>query len=316
MRYIQQVAAGILVVLLSLILFISAGCNCQSDLTPSQATTPTGGKLFIWKVSSGTTHVYLLGSVHVASSDLYPLDAAIEDAFVSSDYLVVEVNTNNLTQSHATQLLLDYGTYPEGDGFKSHVSEVLYNKLDEYFSKYGMVMSLLNDFKPFVIYNLMSQYMLEGLGYEIEYGIDLYFMNKAEENNKDILELETPEFQMYLLSSVPDEDIIAAIQYDIDNPEIEKYLDDLFSAWGDGDTGRMETIVFEALVEEPDMEPYYEIMYNQRNLHMVGKIVEFLADDEVYFIVVGAGHLVGENGLVNLLQNMGYAVEQLDKGGN
>ena len=76
----------------------------------------------------------------------------------------------------------------------------------------------------------------------------------------------------------------------------------------------METIVFEALVDEPDMAPYYEIMYDQRNLSMLEKISGFLDDDKVYFIVVGAGHLVGENGLVNLLNNMGYDVEQLSSG--
>ena len=309
MKLFKRIAVGVLVILVSSILLITTACS-------SQDTTDTSGKLFIWKISSETTHVYLLGSVHIASQDLYPLDNTIEDAFNSASYLVVEVNTNNLTQAYATQLLLEYGTYPEGDGFKKHVPEELYNKLDDYFAKYGMAMALLNDYKPFVIYNLMSQYMLESLGYKIDYGIDLYFMDKAEESDKSILELETPEFQMHLLSSVPDENIIVAMQYDIDNPETGKYLEDLFNAWSDGDVAAMETIVFEALVEEPDMASYYEIMYDQRNFNMSQKIAEYLADDGVYFIVVGAAHLVGESGLLNLLSNMGYEVEQLDKSGS
>ena len=104
----------------------------------------------------------------------------------------------------------------------------------------------------------------------------VYFMDKAEESDKSILELETPEFQMHLLSSVPDENIIVAMQYDIDNPETGKYLEDLFNAWSDGDVAAMETIVFEALVEEPDMASYYEIMYDQRNFNMSQKIAEYL----------------------------------------
>ncbi|MBN1692018.1 MAG: TraB/GumN family protein [Dehalococcoidales bacterium] len=309
MKYLQRVAIGILVVIITFILPIMTAC-------PSQDTTNTSGKLFIWKISSETTHIYLLGSVHVASMDLYPLDDTIESAFNSADYLVVEVNTNNLTQFHAAQLLLDYGTYPEGDGFKNHVPEELYNKLDEQFKQWGIAMAMLDEYKPFVIYNFMSQYMLEGLGYSFEYGLDLYFMDKAEESNKYILELETSEFQLYLLSSIPDENIITAMEYDIDNPEIEKYLHDLFTAWVDGDAAAMETIVFEALVEEPDMGPYYEMMYDQRNFNMLEKITDYLADDEVYFIVVGAGHLVGENGLLNLLDDVGYEVEQLERSGS
>ena len=309
MKSFQRIAAGVLVILLSFILLITSACS-------SQDTTDTNSKLFIWEISSETTHVYLLGSVHIANQDLYPLDNTIEDAFDSARYLVVEVNTNNLTQTAAMDLLLEYGTYPEGDSFKKHVSEELYNKLDEQFQQYGIAMALLNDYKPFVIYNLMSQYMLESFGYKFSYGIDLYFMNKAEESNKDILELETSEFQMSLLSSVPDESIIKTMEYDIDNPETGKYLEDLFNAWSDGDAAWMETVVFEAFTEEPDMATYYEILFDQRNLNMVEKISEFLADNEVYFVVVGAGHLVGENGLLNLLYNMGYMVEQLYKSGN
>ncbi len=309
MKYLQRVAIGILVVIITFILPMMTAC-------PSQDTTDASGKLFIWKISSETTHIYLLGSVHVASMDLYPLDDTIESAFNSADYLVVEVNTNNLTQVHATQLLLDYGTYPEGDGFNKHVPEELYNKLDEQFKQWGIGIAMLDQYKPFVIYNFMSQYMLEGLGYSFEYGLDFYFMDKAEESNKYILELETSEFQLHLLSSIPDENIITAMEYDIDNPEIEQYLHDFFNAWVDGDAATVETIVFEALAEEPDMGPYYEMMYDQRNFNMLEKISDYLAGDEVYFIVVGAGHLVGENGLLNLLGNSGYELEQLEKSGS
>jgi len=320
MKQVFKTALSVLLVFLSLILVLETSCNCQiQETTPAQSETVEKGKSFIWKISSDTTHVYILGSVHVASLDLYPLDNTIEDAFNSAVYLVVEINTNNFTQAYATQLLFEYGTYPEGDGFRQNVPEELYNKLDEQFNQYGIGIAMLDDFKPFVIYNLMGQSLLENLGYKGEYGVDFYFMNKAEEINMDILQLETAEFQMGLLSSIPDDIMIMTLQYDIDsldNQEIQEYLQELFDAWEGGDAIKMETIVFEALIEEPYLGPYYEIMYDQRNFNMVQKIEEFLADNEVYFIVVGAGHLVGENGLINLLSQKGYQVEQLDKAGN
>ncbi|OGN98350.1 MAG: hypothetical protein A2Y89_06445 [Chloroflexi bacterium RBG_13_51_18] len=239
------------------------------------------------------------------------MNNSIEDAFNSSTYLVVEVNTDNLTPDEANQLLMDYGMYAQGEGFKENVSEELYSKLNEQFQAYGIGLELLNDFKPFVIYNMFSQFILESLGYQAKYGVDVYFLERAKISNKTILELETMEFQFSLLSSIPDESIIMGMQYDVDNPETEKYLQDLFDAWITGDPDKMEVIVFEALVEEPGLAPYYEIMYDQRNLSMAQKIEEFLADEAVYFIIVGAGHLVGENGLINLLKNRGYIVEQL-----
>ena len=317
MKYIHLVASGILIILIALLCIIGVGCNCQSqESASSPSATDFKGKSFIWKVTSETTHVYLLGSIHVASQELYPLDKTIDDAFDSTDYLVVEFNTNNLTQGHAMQLLLEYGTYPQGDGLKKNVPEDLYNKLETQFQEFNMDMSSFDSFRPFVAYNVLSQLILESFGYDSEYGIDLYFMNLADEYNKSILELESPDYQMYLLSSIPDETIIGLMQYDIDNWETEYYLQELFDAWVAGDAVKIETLVFEVLVEEPEMvAPYFEIMVDRRNFEMLEKIKGYLADDKVYFIVVGAGHLVGENGLINLLKNAGYDVEQLDKSG-
>jgi uncharacterized protein YbaP (TraB family) len=316
MRHSYKTAFVVLIILLSFLVLLDTSCDCQNqDTTQTQTPTDIGGKSFIWKVSSDTTSVYLLGSVHVARPDIYPLDSTIEDAFNSADYLVVEVNTNNISISYASQLLLEYGTYSNSHGFKESVSEDLYNKLDERFWDYGINLILFDDYKPFVLYNMLSQYILDSFGYKAEYGIDFYFLDKAEKSNMVILELETAELQMDLLSSVPDETIIKMMQYDIDNPGTEAYLQELFDVWVDGDVVGMETVAFGALDDEPELAPYYEILYDQRNFNMAKKIEEFLSDDETYFIVVGAAHLVGDNGLINLLVNKGYDVEQLDNSG-
>jgi uncharacterized protein YbaP (TraB family) len=129
--------------------------------------------------------------------------------------------------------------------------------------------------------------------------------------NKDIIELETLEFQVGLLSSFPDELIIKSLQEELDNIPTQEDVQELFDAWANGDAEKMETLAFEGLADEPELAPYYEKMFDERNFNMAQKIEDFLADDEIYFVVVGAGHLVGENGLINLLSEAGYDVEQL-----
>jgi uncharacterized protein YbaP (TraB family) len=292
-----------------LLLIIGTIFGCQSNAPTSPTETKT--KAFIWKITSDTTYAYLLGSVHIANQEIYPLDSTIENAFESADNLVVEVNTNNISQVESVQLLAHYGQYPEGERLSENLPEELYNQLKEQFQKFGTDILLLNSYRPFVVYNVMCQLIMNSLGYKAEWGMDLYFLDKAQQSGKDILELETAEFQFDLLSSISDESIIEAIQYDIDNPETEKYLRGLFSAWLDGDIAKMESITFEGLTEQPELAPYYEKMYDERNFNMLNKINEFLADDNTYFIVVGAGHLVGENGLINLLKEKGYSIEQL-----
>src|SRR4030042_3960106 len=114
MKYWIKTAAVILSVLLSLLFVFVSNLSCQNGETASsQTTTDVKSKSFIWEISSDSTQVYLLGSVHVASQDLYPLNNSIEDAFNSSTYLVVEVNTDNLTPDEANQLLMDYGMYAQ-----------------------------------------------------------------------------------------------------------------------------------------------------------------------------------------------------------
>jgi uncharacterized protein YbaP (TraB family) len=278
---------------------------------PSPSDDGTKGKSFIWQISSETNTIYLLGSIHVASFGIYPLDSSIEDAFKLADNLVVEVNIKEVDEMESAQLLIEYGTYPEGEGLQDNISEDLYVQLEEQFAQSGIDIAELDMLRPWLVYLMLEQLQMQELGCAPEYGIDLYFIEKATRADKDIIELETAEFQFELLSSILDEIITLVIEEDNIDPVTKEDLDRLFEAWENGDAAEIESILFEALIEEPALAPFYEKTFDERNLDMAEKIEEFLADDKTYFIVVGAGHLVGENGLVNILDERGYVTEQL-----
>src|SRR5437660_1575251 len=93
---------------------------------------------FLWKVSSKTTTVYLLGSMHVAKADLFPLPKEIEDAFAKSKTLVVELNTEGLDQTKMQKLLLQKGLYPAGDKLSKHLSKKTLDLLEQYCAKKEM----------------------------------------------------------------------------------------------------------------------------------------------------------------------------------
>jgi uncharacterized protein YbaP (TraB family) len=285
---------------------------CLLSLLPLSACTDSAPKKsFIWKISSEVNSVYLLGSIHTASPDMYPLDSAIEDAFELADNLVVEVDTAQVDGTQMLQLLMDYGTYPQGETLRDHIPADLYAQLDDQFEELGFSIATFDIYRPWVVSTMQEELQLEELGYDTEYGIDLYFINQAAESGKDIIELETAEFQIELISSFPDELMILLLEEGVENPLTEGDATSLFEAWEDGDTVEMESLLFEGLADEPALEPYYQKMIDQRNLIMAELIEGFLADDETYFIVVGAGHLVGENGLINILEERGYVTEQL-----
>jgi uncharacterized protein len=322
MKLRSKVAVSVLLILISVLMLLAAACGCpareSTGLNPSATlaspTTPTAtevkGKSFIWKISSATTSVYLLGSVHIARPEIYPLDSTIEDAFASAKYLVVEVNVHNIDTENVNRLLAEHGVYPQGEGFQENVPPSLYTALAEQFERFGIDMATLDTYRPWVISTTLDQLMLQGLGYLPENGIDYYFLDKAA-RTKMIIELETAEYQLELMYSLPDELVIKSLQYDIDNMTTQEDMEELFKAWEDGNVTRMESLTFEPLNKAPELAPFYEKMIDERNFKMAEKIEEFLDSNETYFIVVGAGHLVGENGLLNLLSEKGYAVEQL-----
>lgn len=330
----------VLLLLLSLI-----GCNCgtidatsshpvtliTSDTTqpetseaspsPSSPSTTTDlpsqnepeRKAFTWKISSNSTHVYLLGSIHVAAADIYPLPGVIEDAFVEADTLVVEININEVDEIESVSLILEYASYPPGEGLRDSLPEELYEKLETQFGEWGISLSLLDSYRPWFIQNLLEITSLEMFGYSSEYGIDLHFLDAAVSRELEILELETQEFQIGLLAEIPDDVMIRMLEMTLEEPIIQDDIVILFEIWETGDTAAMEEFLFEGLEEEPELIPYFESVFTNRNYTILEKIIGFLEDTEnIYFIVVGAGHLVGEEGLLNLLEEAGYTVEQLE----
>ena len=272
--------------------------------------------LFIWRISSPESSAFLMGSVHLGNDAIYPLDPSIEQAYEIAENLVVEVDISNVDPITTTQLLMQYGTYPEGESLKVNLSEDMYTWLSEIFEDSGIGILMLDNFRPWVISTLVEEMQIEEMGYSTEYGIDMYFIKKAKEDAKNIIELESAEYQLALLSSLSDELMIALIEDILDNPLTQQDMDRLFNAWENGDTRLLESVVFDDIAEIPMFEPYYEKLYTERNYEMAAKIEGFMTDEQVYFIVVGAAHLVGEEGLLSILGERGYNITQLLRQGH
>ena len=167
-----------------------------------------------------------------------------------------------------------------------------------------------NMFEPWVVAITIGEMDYIELGYEAEYGIDFYFTEKAEADDKDILELESAEFQFDIFDNMSYDLQIAMLEDAVDNPVTEDEFEETFEAWITGDTTKMEQLVFEGIEEDEDYRDFLNIIADERNFLMVDKIEQYLQDDKTYFVVVGAAHLVGENGIINLLSGEGYTVEQ------
>ncbi len=267
-------------------------------------------KTFLWKVQSKTATAYVLGSVHFLKQQDYPLDSRIEAAFDQSRCLVVEANVND-TSKLDPQKLLTSALYPESDSLEKHVSRDTYEYLRKETGKLGIPLDLLSRQRPWFLALSLQVVELMKLGFDPKHGVDIHFLSKAQ-GTKKILELESVEQQINLLSGMSDSDQELLLLYTLtDLNTLGSQANDLVKAWAAGDARGVESVMAESVRENPGLAPIVRKLNDARNPGMVAKIEGYLRTRETYFVVVGAGHLVGQNGIINLLREKGYTVEQL-----
>lgn len=282
----------------------------QAAIKPDPASRQQGeGKSFLWKVRSKTATVYLLGSVHVAKKDLYPLSPAIESAFDESDKLVLEINLDAASQGAAALKLLRTGSYGPGDSLEKHIDKELKEKLDTCLKKSGLPAGALSRFKPWLVAVQLTMLELQKEGFDAKNGIDHYFQGKAQ-GKKPILSLETADDQVQMFADFPEDLQEAMLRQTLDElPETGRTIEATFAAWKKGDTDALDELLL-APMRTREYKPLFQKIFIDRNEKMAEKIEGLLKTDGTCFVVVGAGHLIGEKGIVDLLQKKNYTVEQ------
>jgi uncharacterized protein YbaP (TraB family) len=262
---------------------------------------------FLWKAQNGENTVYLLGSIHVADGNMYPLHDSIEEAFAVSDYLVVEADSTGLDPQVLQQLVVDKGTYQDGTTLQDHISSESYNQLNDILIQHGLTAEALNTFEPWAILSTIQYLQFAKVGYEAELGIDLHFINQAAALNKPIQELESVQFQLDMMDQISPELQEALLQETLDEYQhIEEMIHEMGEMWKNGDE---ETLL--AITEESaNNAELNKIIFDDRNGPMADKIEIYLNDTtpSIYFVVVGAGHMVGDTGIIKQLQEKGFTI--------
>ncbi len=267
-------------------------------------------KSFLWKIQSKTSTVYVLGSLHFAKKEIYPLNRKIEDAFARSDSLVVEADVNDIKKIDI-QKMMESAFYPADDALDKHVSAETFEWVKKETDGLGIPLEFLKRQKPWFL--AMTLVALESmkLGLDPNLGIDKYFLSKAE-GKKKVMELESLDYQISLLSKFSDKDQELFLIYTLKDLHLmEQEVDQLIQAWTSGDTQAMESILTRSVTEDKRLSPIFEKLIFERNRRMASKIEDFLQTKGTYFVIVGAGHLVGSRGVIGLLGGKAYLIQQL-----
>ncbi len=269
-------------------------------------------KSLLYKVSSKNSTVYILGSIHLAKEELYPLDREITNAYNTSDILVVEVDPSSQESVIAMQnTMVASGLYPQGKRLSTELSPGTYDLLKRYTDKVGISLESMQQMKPWVVMLQLTITEMMRLGYSPELGIDKYFLDKASTDGKPVMELETAQEQMALLSKEDQEFQDKLLLYTLESMhEMEPMLDEMFKGWRRGDAKAFDKVMNAPLETDPSLKGIYEDLITKRNYKMTERIEDFLKSNKDYFVVVGSGHVIGEEGIVELLSDRGFSVIQ------
>ena len=278
------------------------------SFSPAERSYAAGQRVFMWQIRSKTATVFLLGSIHYLPKDAYPLNKKIEDAFEKSNVLAVEANINNPDQLFFTKFL-ESAFYPEGDSLEKHLPENTYRLVLKQFDEFGLPAGLIQREKPWFLALTLTSLELLKAGFDPNLGIDMHFLSNA--GKRRIVELESLDFQTRLLAGLTDAEQESFLLFSIKELQtMGKESEYLVRAWKSGDAQEMESLLSKGMAKETGMSSVWDKLLYERNRNMVLKIEDFLKTTDTCFVVVGAGHLVGERGIVEMLRARGYTVNQ------
>jgi len=262
----------------------------------------------LWKVEGKRSTVYLLGSVHVLKAENYPLPAVIDNAYSNSVMVAFETDIAELESIASQAKLLSKAMLPEGETLAEQLSPAVYASLSNHLTAAGLPALVFDRLKPGMAAMMLDTLELQKLGFDPQQGLDMHFNALARKQGKEIVALETVDFQFGLITDFSKEEGELLVKSTLEeNDQIKTEVTALLKAWETGDSASLEKILNESTQKAPAI---FKRLLTDRNRRWVPKIEELLGGDKNAIVIVGAGHLVGKEGVVELLRAKGLKVTQ------
>ena len=282
-------------------------------LSPLLGHAQQGSTPLIYEVRSDINTIYLFGTIHIGTRGLYPLSAQVQEAFARSKILALEADPTNQA---AVMSAFTQGMYAPPETIASHIPPDLLEQFKAVLPQVGLPFEYARAMKPYLLAMTLEVMEIQRLGYDPNLGMDSHFARLAHAQGKSVVELESMEGQMQLFGSMPEDAQAAMLRVAVEgiaSGELGKEMASLISAWASGDAAAIHESVLRETEGMPEAiaKDLNERIYDQRNREMADKIAVMLKGVEPYFVAIGAGHLIGPAGLVELLRSRGFAVRRL-----
>jgi len=291
-------------VLLVLLAFVGAAQGQQA--APAQ---PKPRRFLMWKAASPTTTVYLVGSIHLGDSSMYPLPKQVESAFAAAKVLAVEINIKNADEAKMMGLIQKYGLYTGDDSLTRHLPKDTQAALDDYCTRHNVPRTGMEKLKPWLVSISIAQMAWQQAGEDPSLGIDVHFLDESKPPQR-IDELETMESQFAIFAEATETEQQSMLASTLKRgDDMKDLITRVQTAYTSGDPASLEKIMQEQ--DDVGSKSLEKKLLDDRNIAMTAKIEDYLKGKDSIFVVVGAAHIIGDKGIAKQLRDKGYKVDQV-----
>lgn len=287
---------------------------CFIALWASGAAAATGQrpdeahKHFLWSLEHRGKTVFLLGSIHTLKKESYPLPEAVGKLHNCCRTVVFETDLGAMEEPSAQQAMMKKAVYPPGETLSRNISPETYRLLEERLRKSGLPIDPFEQFRPWYITLALASAELQRLGFDAQEGIDRHFYNRAVRDGRELIFLETGEYQINLFAGLgkrKQERLLIQAMKELDI--IEENFEEMAAYWRSGDAAKLASFTEKSFAGYPDLHRRF---ITSRNKRWVSQIKGLLEKEGDVLVVVGAAHLAGKDSLIDLLRQEGYEVVQ------
>jgi uncharacterized protein len=262
----------------------------------------------LWVVSSDDSKVYLGGTVHLLRASDYPLPAQYDRAYADADRLYFETDIGEMSALSTQARMMQQLMYQDQRTLQSVLNAEAYQALADYMQTSGLPLAMVQKFKPGLLISTLTVLEMQKMGFT-PIGVDSHFHSRAVTDGKPVGQLESVDDQIGFLAAMGEGKESEFIMVSLQDLAKVDLLEQMIAAWRQGDEETLETMfVTDMKTLSPEL---YQQLLVQRNRNWLPLIEEMFTSGETELVLVGAAHLVGDEGLIALLAERGYTVSRL-----
>ena len=269
---------------------------------------------FLFEIRKGSQVSLLFGTIHVGRPDFYPLPPSRMSHLSRIDALVLEADITDLARAAtATQKYAMYG--PGEDGLDKRLPADTLKRAEAVLAGLGIDPRPMMRLKPWMLGSVLALLEAAQAGYVQGQGAESWLTGLAKAGNRPILEFEGIEQQFSLFETAPWSTQVAFLDEAlraVSDKTARREINRIVEAWSTADRSELERLLSEMQAQTTTGARFtVDTILFGRHPAMVRRIEALMADGRNYLFAVGALHLVGPRGLVEMLRARGYAVTEL-----